>query len=154
MEGVPSDLGPVIEGLVTVVVGTRDRELNAEAVLAAAAVPEPGGRLRVYVPERTGARTFENLRETGVASVLLERPLTHRSVQLKGRCVAIRTAEDAERPVAERGMTAFFEHVEQLGIPPDAVRRHTHWPCRVVTVEVRELYEQTPGPRAGMPYAG
>lgn len=136
----------------TVVVATRDRGLVPEAVFAAAAVAEPGGRLRVYVPEATGAKTFSNLEETGVVSVLLERPLTHRSAQFKGRFLAIRPARESERPLVEWGITRFFEEVESYGIPPGTVRRANRWPCRVIGVAVESVFDQTPGPRAGMPY--
>ena len=71
--------------------------------MAAAALLEPDGRsLTVYLPGATAATAFANLRENGEIAVVLSQPLTHRTVQLKGRVETIRPARESERDAVER----------------------------------------------------
>jgi hypothetical protein len=152
---IPGNLVPLLEGLVAVHVATRDADLVPDEVMAAAAHVEPDGRrLTVFLPVATSETSLANLRENGAIAVVLSQPLTHRTVQLKGRAETIRPARDDERETVERGAAGFDAEVEAIGLPPAAVRRRTKWPCQAVTFAVAEAYEQTPGPRAGEPLAG
>lgn len=152
---VPDDLGPLLEGLVAIHVATRDASLVPDEVMAAAALLDAEGkRLTVYLPVATSTTSLANLRENGAIAVVLSQPLTHRTVQLKGRAETVRPARDEEREAVERGAAGFDAEVETIGLPPAVVRRRTRWPCHAVTFVVAEAYEQTPGPRAGEPMAG
>lgn len=151
---IPENLASLLEGLVAVHVATRDAALVPDEVMGAAALLEPDGRrLTVYLPVATSATSLANLRENGAIAVVLSEPLTHRTLQLKGRAGSIRPAREDEREAVERRAAGFDAQVVAIGLPPGAVRRRTRWPCHAVTFEVAELYEQTPGPRAGEPLA-
>jgi hypothetical protein len=150
--GVPGKLAPLLEGLVAVHVATRDAALVPDEVMAAAALLEPDGRsLTVYLPDATSATALANLRDNGEIAVVLSQPLTHRTVQLKGRVERLRAAREEEQEAVERFAAAFDAEVAAFGLPPAALRRRTRWPCTAATFAVREGYEQTPGPRAGEP---
>ena len=150
--GAPGKLAPLLEGLVAVHVATRDAALVPDEVMAAAALLEPDGRsLTVYLPDATSATALANLRENGQIAVVLSQPLTHRTVQLKGRVETIRPAGEDEREAVERFAAAFDAEVAAIGLPPAALRRRNRWPCAAATFAEREAYEQTPGPRAGEP---
>lgn len=152
---VPDHLGPQLEGLAAVHVGTRDAALRADEVMAAAALLDPDGkRLTVYLPVATSGQSLANLRDNGAVAVVLSQPLTHRTVQLKGRVETIRAAREDEREAVERHAAGFDAEVEAIGLPPAVVRRRAKWPCHAVTFVVVEAYEQTPGPRAGEPIEG
>lgn len=150
--GAPGKLAPLLEGLVAVHVATRDAALVPDEVMAAAALLEPDGRsLTVYLPDATSTTALANLRENGQIAVVLSQPLTHRTVQLKGRAETIRPAREDEREAVERFAAAFDAEVAAIGLPPAALRRRNRWPCTAATFAVREGFEQTPGPRAGEP---
>ena len=128
--GVPGKLAPLVEGLVAVHVATRDAALVPDEVMAAAALLEPDGRsLTVYLPDATSATALANLRENGQIAVVLSQPLTHRTVQLKGRVETIRPAGEDEREAVERFAAAFDVEVAAIGLPPAALRRRNRWPC-------------------------
>jgi len=151
---VPGKLASLLEGLVAVHVATRDAALVPDEVMAAAALLELDGRsLTVYLPDATAGTALANLRDNGEVAVVLSQPLTHRTVQLKGRVETIRPAGEDEREAVERFAAAFDAEVAAIGLPPAALRRRTRWPCAAATFAVREAYEQTPGPRAGEPLA-
>ncbi len=146
------DLPRLLEGHDAIGVGSRDASLRPACAMAAGvSFPGDAGRVTVFVPEATGAETFANLEANGRIAVVFEQILTHRAVQVKGRVTELRPAEEAERPLVERSMASFFAQVEAVGGSPPVVRRKRRWPCRAVTFEVEEVFEQTPGPRAGNP---
>lgn len=152
---VPENLTALLDGLVAVHVATRDAALVPDEVMAAAARPSADGRcLTVFLPVATSEASIANLRANGAIAVVLSQPLTHRTVQLKGRVETIGPARDEERAEVERLAAAFDAEVEVIGLPPAVVRRRTRWPCHAVTFVVAEAYEQTPGPRAGAPIVG
>lgn len=150
--GVPEELAPLLEGLVAVHVATRDAALVPDEVMGAAALLEPGGRrLTVFLPVATSATSLANLRDNGAIAVVLSQPLTHRTVQLKGRAEEVRAAREDEREAVLAFATAFDAELEAIGLPPPVLRRRATWPCHAVTFPVSEAWEQTPGPRAGAP---
>ncbi len=152
MERIRRDLPRILEGLTAIVVGTRDAQLVPSAALAAGIEADTEGRATVFVLDgEAGARTLANVEATGWLAVTMEQIGTHRTVQLKGRCLGIRPAEESERPIVDRCQEAFLSEVELIGAPP-AARRRRRWPCKAVTIEVLEVFEQTPGPRAGFPF--
>lgn len=151
MERLLRDLPHILEGLSAIVVGTRDDALVPACVLGAGVAADPSGRVTIFVPEVTGGETFANVARNGRVSVTLEHIPTHRTVQIKGRCLEMRPAVEAERPIVDRIQEAFLADVEAIGAPGDA-RRRRRWPCRAITFEVAEIYEQTPGPHAGFPF--
>lgn len=133
-------------------VATRDASLVPDEVMGAAALFDARGRrLTVYLPVTTSATSLANLRDNGAIAVVLSQPLTHRTVQLKGRAEEIRPAREDEREAVLAFAAAFDAEVETIGLPPEVVRRRTRWPCHAVTFLVSEAWEQTPGPRAGEP---
>jgi len=145
------DLPRILEGLNAIGIGTRDQELVPATTLAAGVHADGEGHLTVYVPEVTGARIFANVAANGAVAVVLEYIPTHRTVQVKGTCLEMREAREDERETVERIQGAFFDDVMMIGAPSD-VRRRLRWPCRAITIDVTEVYEQTPGPRAGLPF--
>lgn len=149
---IPENLAALLEGLVAVHVATRDAALVPDELMAAAArASADGRRLTVFLPVATSETSLANLRENGAIAVVLSQPLTHRTIQLKGRVETIGPAREEERSEVERLAAAFDAEVEVIGLPPAVVRRRTRWPCHAVTFVVTEAYEQTPGPLAGAP---
>jgi hypothetical protein len=145
------DLPRILESLSAIAVGTRDDGLVPACTLAAGAQASEDGRVTIYIPEAIGTAIFANVAANGAVAVVLEHIPTHRSVQVKGRCVEMRVAREDERDIVEKSQAAFFDVVELIGAP-SAVRRRRRWPCRAITIEVTDVFEQTPGPRAGAPY--
>src|SRR5512140_1087660 len=119
----------------------------------AVGVAFPGeGRVTVYVPEATGKRTLADIEANGMIAVVFEEIPTHHTVQLKGRVTDVRAAGESERELVERSIGGFFAQVEAVGGTPAIVRRKNRWPCRAVTFAVSDVFEQTPGPKAGTPF--
>jgi len=148
-------LGPevvaFIEGGVAVGVATRDDDLKPEFARGWGPEVSADGRsvtLCVSAPE--GSRMRVNLERNGAVAVGFCPPTIARAVQLKGvaTVVAEPDADDLER--AERHFGMFAAETAQVGAP-------AHFPERMfarsglfaVQFSIDEVFDQSPGPRAG-----
>jgi hypothetical protein len=75
---------------------------------------------------------------------------TLRSLQLKGQIVAVEHSNEADVAKAKQYTDAFYADVERTdNVPRELLNRMTPTEFLACTVQVEELYDQTPGPRAG-----
>jgi hypothetical protein len=148
----PAELVDFVESGVSVLVGTRDVELRPEAMRAMGCMVAKDRKvLAVLLPELTGRRTIANLEAGSPIAVTFSRIVDHRTVQVKGSSVRVRLAGPAEHEATQRYLAAFTEALYFIGVSRAAARRIRVEPCVVAELEVRELFEQTPGPGAGAP---
>lgn len=152
---ITAELASFLESGVSVQVGTRDARLVPEAVRGMGVRVGPGGTsLTVFLPAATAERTVANLRDNGRIAVCFSRPEDHRTIQVKGRTVAVRDADAAERPLVDRYRAGLTKSLLFVGVPLQVSLRAAHWPCRAVDIRVEQVFEQTPGPGAGAPLGG
>jgi len=75
---------------------------------------------------------------------------TLRSLQLKGHVVAVEPSNAADLAKSQRYADAFYSDVERTdNVPRELLDRMTPKEFLACTIEIEELYDQTPGPRAG-----
>jgi hypothetical protein len=135
---------------VATVVATRDERMRPSLQRGwALGISEDGREVTVCVPAAPGSRMLENLESNGAVAITCSRPTTYRTVQVKGDVVAIREPTAEQRAGAEAHAAAFSREVEELGLPPGTGRRMFDPDLVAVRIAVAELYDQTPGPRAG-----
>jgi hypothetical protein len=80
-----------------------------------------------------------NLRANGAIAVTCSRPSTYRTVQLKGVATELGDPTGGQLEAVQRHLDSFIREVETV-LGADLLS---------VTFEVREVFEQTPGPKAG-----
>jgi hypothetical protein len=105
--------------------------------------------LTVYVPVATGAEAVANLATNGRIAIASTDPLSHQSLQLKGRIRAVRIAAADEEPLVRECLERLADVLDQAGLPRGVTRTMTCWPAFAVDVAVEAVFDQTPGPRAG-----
>ena len=146
----PAELVDFVESGASVLVGTRDMQLRPETMRGAGCiVAQDRKSLRLLLPAITGRRTLANLEAGSPISVTFNRIHDHRSVQVKGMCLQVRPTDASEHEVVRRYLAAFTESLYFVGLSRAIVRRMRVEPCMAVEIDVRELFEQTPGPGAG-----
>ena len=131
---------------------TRDADMRPQITRAwGASVTDDGAALTLCVAAAEGSRTLDNLRANGAIAVTFSSPTTYRTVQAKGVVTDLR--QPSERDLARRDehIEDFLDQGEQVGIERELARRLARGEVVAVTVAVRELYQQTPGPGAGTP---
>jgi hypothetical protein len=150
VSAVTPDLVDLLEGGVSIFVGTSDAERRPEATRAVGALVSPDRtKVTVFVPVATAQRAVENLAHRREIAVGFSRTLDHVSIQIKGAAAEVRLATDAERSICERYLGAYVEALHVIGLPRSLTRRMTVWPAYALEVEVRDVFAQTPGPGAG-----
>src|ERR1700757_4286162 len=143
--------GLMLAGVATIV-ATRDDRMRPSLQRGwALAVSEDGREVTVCVSAAPGSRIRDNLESNGAVAITCSRPTTYRTVQVKGEVVGIRDPTAEQRADAEAHADAFSREVEGLGLPRGAGRRLFDTDLVAVTITAAELYDQTPGPRAGAP---
>jgi hypothetical protein len=117
----------------------------------AAVIDGDGTHLTAFVPIPAAAPVLANLRANPAVALAFQRPTDDRACQVKGTCVDIRDASDAERTTVDAQLALLGEKFRQLTVPWDVVAGWTTWPAVAITVRVSAVFEQTPGPGAGAP---
>jgi hypothetical protein len=147
---ITEELAEFIQSGVSIQLGTRDARLVPDCVRLVGARVEPGRKeVTLFLPRATGAKSLANLRDNGRIAVCFSRPADHRSIQLKGRILALDDATPSDRPVVDRYRAALSDVLSVLGVPPRTLSRISHWPCTAARFQVDSVFVQTPGPGAG-----
>ena len=144
------ELAELIEGGISMLIGTRDAALRPECVRGVGTLVGPDrSTLTVFVPAELAARTLANLEDNGAIAVTFSQLSNHRTVQVKGKLRSLRRARRSERPLLERYVAAFAEQLHFTGCSRRIVRRLRYWPSVALELEIGDLFAQTPGPGAG-----
>lgn len=146
------DLAGFLEGGLSVHLGSRDESLRPRGARALAIiVSDDGLQATVYVAAAAAARLIPLLERSRQAAVNLGRPVDDRACQVKGVLADIRPATADERPRIDAQWRGLVEQLRMVGITPEATSGWATWPAVAVTLRVTAVFEQTPGPQAGVP---
>lgn len=140
------------DGGTSVLVGSADA--NAIPACCRGIAVSTGAALTkatVYVPVATSGDVIANAASTKKLAVMITRVVEHVGVQLKGTVETIRLAGDDEAPLVKRRLNEFADILDDIGLPRRIFRSVAHWPAFAIEVTVEEVFDQTPGPRAGEP---
>jgi hypothetical protein len=153
MYEISGDLLELLQGGIASVVGTADGD-NRPHVSAGWGTSAAGdGRtLSTYIEVARCQQALADVAETGRMAITVASPISYRSVQFKGRCVATRLATPEEEAQVTAGADLFLSTVALIGDPPQATRNlKMSGPMRRFEIEVEAAFDQTPGPGAGKP---
>jgi hypothetical protein len=103
----------------------------------------------VYLPAATAGETVANLATTRRIAVSCTEPLSHSSIQIKGVTRGVKLAPAQDRDFVAQRLESFADALGAFGLPRNVTRSLTHWPAFAIEVSVEELFDQTPGPKAG-----
>jgi hypothetical protein len=140
------------EGGISVILGTADAACVPACCRGIALKLAPDfSRLIAYVPVATSRDVISNAASTRRAAVVVTRPIEHSSVQMKGTVETVRLAGDEEAPFVRQRLDDFADVLHAIGIPRRLTRSSTHWPAFAIELKIDDVFDQTPGPRAGVP---
>ena len=144
------DLLEFIASGVDVYVATRDADLEPESMMAMGIRAHVDRDvITVYLPEPARQANLDNIAANGEVAVTLVRPSDLRGMQLKGAALGVRPSNETDREFQRIFRSALIEQFETVGIPRSTTRRLIWWPTLALDVAVRDVFGQTPGPRAG-----
>lgn len=147
---VDSALAAFLSSPVMIIVGTADHRGRPEIGRAVGCRAAPGAeRLDLILCALHWPKTIANIEATARAAVTFSRPADYETFQLKG-VATLRDAEPEDLALADRYMTGISFVLNQLGIPSSFSPTWLSTEgARVLSLEVEEIFVQTPGPRAG-----
>lgn len=120
-------------------------------------VTPDGARVTLLFVQPRATAFLEAIRETRAIAAVFSRPMTHKTIQLKADDAALGAIEPGDRELAQRYVEAFVQELTSLGYLERAIR-NVFWyePEDLVALRFspRFAYDQTPGPRAGVPLQG
>lgn len=115
------------------------------------------GQLRVCVSTPACRPLLDAVRDTATVAVALSQPLTHRSMQIKGCNATLTDIQTEDRLQIERLRRIMTLELRELGHDPSLVT--SFWkaaddPLTGITFTATALFDQTPGPAAGVAIDG
>lgn len=147
------DLVDFLQSGIPIDVGIADEARMPTCLRAAALrVHEDRSHLTLLVPDVRTRGLAEPLREGMPIAIVVSRPVTHRSVQVKGLVQAVAAAPESMRRITDDHLHGLLEAFEAAGIARRITRRFNQWPCLAVEVRIDSVFHQTPGPGAGAPF--
>jgi hypothetical protein len=146
------DLRSLLRAGPAVIVATSDERLRPQVSRGWGPELEPGGTVLVMcVAAAAGSPMHANLERGGTIAATFSAPTTYRSVQLKGPVLTVGEPVAEQLSRVDEHLAAFVEQVAQVGLPPSRAPRLREPALLAVQMEIRERYDQTPGPKAGSP---
>lgn len=133
----------------SMILATRDERM-IPALVRCAGAQLVDGRVRAVVPLPEGERALANVASNGSVALSAAIPTTYRTFQVKGRDARVVDWPDGAAASVEH-LEAFTREVVAGGYH-EALARHFWSHERFVTIVFTpdELYDQTPGPKAGL----
>lgn len=144
----------LIEGRVSIIVGSRDAQRRPHLMRAAGARLSPDRRrVTLLLPQARSRAVLDDLRDNGQVAVVFSEPSSHRTLQLKGSDAAVSPCGPEDAALAERYLRGFVVEIGQLGFSADLAHTILGQGESLVALHfsVGAAFEQTPGPAAGQP---
>ncbi|HVV58313.1 MAG TPA: hypothetical protein VHC45_08110 [Gaiellaceae bacterium] len=132
------------------VAATRDERLRPTIARAWAPVLlDEDTRLRICLEAAPGSPARANLESNGTIAATFTLPSSYRSAQVKGSVLELRQPTSDELAAVDEHVASFSREAEAVGLMPDSGRRLIGPELVTAVIEIRELYDQTPGASAG-----
>lgn len=139
-----------MEGGTSVIVGTVDADGIPTCCRGIAMTSRDDlETITVFIPAATAQETVANVATTRRVAVGATRPLTHESIQIKGVTRGVRLAPPSDEEYVRQRLADFADVLDAIGQPRHVTKSIAHWPAFAIDVSVEEVYDQTPGPKAG-----
>jgi hypothetical protein len=143
-------LAKCVEPGVSAIVGSVDSQGNPSCCRAVGLRSDDDlTTVTVFVPAATSKETIANVASTRRLAIVTTHPISHCATQLKGIVGQTRLAREDEQPFVEAFLGGFGGVLNAIGYPPRVTRSVVHWPAFALEMRVEEIYEQSPGPKAG-----
>lgn len=135
---------------VSVIVGSVDAQGNPSCCRAVGLRTDDDlATVTVFVPVATSADTMANVSATKRVAVVTTHPISHCATQLKGVVQRTRAAREDEESFIVEHFAGFGGVLNTIGVPLRVTRSVNQWPAFALEMRVDEIYEQSPGPKAG-----
>lgn len=149
-----ADLTDHLRGGVTVVVATVDENGVPIASKGYGAVPVDDSTMRVFF-SASDQGLSEHVRPSSLLAVTSGNVFTFKSVQFKGVVDSVAPSTPDEHDLAVAHLRRLNDRIAQLqNVEPEHFDRRIPSAFLTCTMQVTEIFDQSPGPTAGRPLEG
>ncbi|GAA4351421.1 hypothetical protein GCM10023165_39600 [Variovorax defluvii] len=145
----------MIDKGVSAIVASRNAANRPSLMRAVGTAISPdGAEITVFLSRTQSRQLLQDVAATGELAVVFSEPLSHRTVQVKGRAQELRPAAESDRPLLRRYLASMEYEVSCVGFDARFVRAMLGCTLEdMVAIRLRpsQAFDQTPGPRAGSP---
>jgi hypothetical protein len=151
----PDVIAMMLRGVSVNVASRGERLLPSTMRAMGSAVNVAAGTVTVYLARRQSQQLLRDIETSGRIAVMFSEPATHRTVQLKASAATCRAATDKDAPVLAAYLASMEREVQRVGYSPRVTRvtramlAHRTDDLVAVTFAPEQVFEQTPGPKAG-----
>jgi hypothetical protein len=139
-----------LEGGNSVIIGTVDADGIPSCCRGiAVSTKDNFETVTVYVPVATAQETLANVATTRRIAVVMTEVLSHTSLQIKGVARGVRLAPASDEAFVRQRLHQFADTLDTIGQPRRITNRMTCWPAFAIDLTVEQVFDQTPGPKAG-----
>lgn len=142
-----------IRGRRSIIAASRDADLRPSLMRACGLrIDDSSGVVSVLLARPQAPRLLADITASGLIAVVVSEPSTHRTMQLKGRDARVDEATTEDLATLGPYADQLDEELRSIGLPASFARAMIAVdPTDVVVVRFTptEIYDQTPGPRAG-----
>lgn len=143
-------LRTLLENGTSVIVGAVDADgVPACCRGIALRVRDDGESVTVFVPVATSQEIVANVATNRRLAIVCSEPISHQSIQIKGVTHGVRLAAPADEAFVRDKLEQFAGILDTIGLPRRVTRSLAHWPAYAIEVSIEQLFDQTPGPKAG-----
>lgn len=105
----------------------------------------------IFLGKAHSPLALQCLRENGVIALAVTRPISHETLQLKGRVIGFAPVTEADLEEMQAYQASVLEEIMPKGYTPGFVKAvfGAAGECVAVSFEPAALFNQTPGPHAG-----
>ncbi len=150
----PEHIAMVDRG-VSVIVASRDAALRPSIMRGVgSAISADGTQVTVFLRRSQSRQLMQDIEAGGGLAVVFSEPPTHRTLQLKARQASLRPASPTDQPQLARYLASMQCELAQVGYGPEFAAAMLSAQLEdVVAVQFtpESAFDQTPGPRAGIP---
>jgi predicted pyridoxine 5'-phosphate oxidase superfamily flavin-nucleotide-binding protein len=139
-----------IHGPQMMFVGSRDEALMPHANrVYGAIVGADRENITFYVLEKEFEKLKRNLESNNYTSLSIADSFSHETYQFKGTYLSSRKSNAQDEAILDIYADKLAGVVKALGVPEELLKLFVYKPSVAITFQVKEIFDQTPGPGAG-----
>jgi hypothetical protein len=151
-DGLPTEVVAFCQSGISVIAGVRDPERGPVAAVALACRILPAQTVRILLPRSGNEPMLQALMSGSGLAVTFSRPITHRSIQLKGQTAKVVAADPEDLREVKRQCAILHAELVSVGYPASFCSGYLHHAADdLVAIDFvpQSAFVQTPGPGAG-----
>jgi hypothetical protein len=124
--------------------GTRDANLTPDFARVLGAMAVDDFHIKLFIDELSSTRSLANMRDNQWIAFVIVDIMSAESYQFKGKFISAVKANEQDMIFFDQYMKGFDDLVDNIGLNRGLIYDYPHTSMICITMEVQEIFEQTP----------